>query len=207
MNKKTFFLFSILLLVSPENNAKTETSKTNTTTKTATSISHKLTGSNMKNLDQVFQMFPMGLLKINFAQRDIAKVIKSIDGIEFRTPQAETEKAFVDKHLETMLKPVKEFFDIITAYSSLVEPLVKESIIQHRNIKAEESILIDFLHSKKDIVTFCAQDITSVPKLHKLCEEILAFFKDINESVSDQTHVAYKTLVEQIKNKQKTQKK
>lgn len=213
MKKTRFFLFSILLLINSETNAK---NAIHNTPAHATHKKHhepKLTGSNMKNLDMVFHTFPMSLLKINFAQRDIAKVLKSIEQnhTELRSADAPTKQALtasaeleiVTKYLETMLKPVKEFFDIITAYSSLIEPLVKESLLEHRNIKTEDSILINFLNSKKDIITFCAQDITTIDKLSILCREILDFFHDLNESVSEQTQTAYKTLLEHIKNNQK----
>ncbi len=169
----------------------------------------KITCHQIEMLSNQLVIFPMGTIRIRLASKKIRDVIKNIENKkQIHSQNKQAEKVFVHEQLALIIKPVQEFFDVIQDPNilNMIKPIIMDALDHPK-----KSYILDFCNSKKSIVTFCEEEITSFKTLESMSKELLQFFASINLSLSDKAKDAAKKLEDHLKQiqaeKKKTEKK
>lgn len=185
----------------------------------------RLQHGNVKLLEAAFWQYPVGLLKIRYAEQKLEQVQKKIKshfdakgGIiasisekfsqltvseaKKKEKDINEEKEFVQAQLKDLLGSIEPFFKTIIEYQSIIEPLMAESL-KIRSIQFENSFFINFTASKMDIKTFCENKIVTIQSLENTCQELRSFIADLNMSLSDQIKKNIDDIVQKSKKKSK----
>lgn len=167
----------------------------------------KLTSNSVELLNISLQQNPIAVLKIRLSAKAVKQVINTLPAEKkkkeaflkgaSKTTVTPAEKEFITKQLDAILKPVEQFFDIIQEYSSMVLPILKESLTNHNLL--DKSLLMEYFSGKNHIKEFSASKANSFESLETLCNELLSFFNDLDASFTPEVETAYKELLKQLK--------
>ncbi len=166
----------------------------------------KITNGKMILLSDVLKDHPEGVVRMTLASNTIIKVLKDLESNKNPT----NDQKIITGQIQSVLKPVRQFFDIIYDYGSIIRPLILESLF---GIKIESTteahkvstqyedkcLLLGFLNAKNNRNTFFEDRVKTKEELHKTCIEFLQFFKDLNVSLSEPAIKAYKELMASIR--------
>jgi len=176
----------------------------------------KLTNNSVAMLNISLQQNPIAVLKIRLSAKAVRQVLNALPAEKKKkeaflrsslnknnsAPSSQpittpAEKEFIAKQLDAILKPVEQFFDIIQSYSSMVLPILKESMTNHNLL--EKSLLVEYFSAQDHIKEFSTKKTISFEVLESLCSELISFFNDLDASFTPEVEVAYKDLVKQLK--------
>ncbi len=225
MKKTNILMLSLVTLVFQNNSllSKAEITQTEISVKelekkaspknTLKSTGKVLECTQMDLLNSAFTANPIAVLKINMARKTLRTVFKKICDEEEKEKNQKTrtilspkeEKAFVQKQVEIMLLPVKEFFDSLIKYRGMVRPVLELSLESQPEEKGT-SFLIKCCDAQKDIFTFCEKEINTKKNLKLICAEISQFFNDLNTSLKQPAKDSYHAFVKELKAKKKKKK-
>ena len=213
MNKKTLLVISALTiatpLVKPEPIVNPENIETRAPRTTNECASKKITCSEISTLNTQLTAFPMGTIRMRLASKKIREVLKNTENKKssFNNLNKQAEKIFVHEQLALIIKPVKDFFDIIQ--DPTVLSMVKPIIIDALN-NPKKSYILDYCNSQKNILTFCEEEVVTCATLEIISKELLQFFGSIDISLSDKAKDAAKKIEDTLKQqaeKKKAEKK
>lgn len=165
----------------------------------------KITCGQMDLLNTQLTLFPMGTIRMRLASKKIREVLKNIETKKstFNTNKS-AEKTFIAEQLAMIIKPVQEFFEILQdpIVLNMVKPIIADALSSPK-----KSYVLDYCNSKKNILTFCDEEITTVITLDSMSKELLQFFSSIQLSLSDKAKDAAKQLEDKLKQQQADKKK
>lgn len=165
----------------------------------------KLNNNSIVMLNISLQQNPIAVLKIRLSAKAVRQVLNALPAEKKKKENSKisaksatpAEQQFITKQLDAILKPVEEFFDIIQAYSSMVLPILKESLTNHNLL--ENSLLVEYFSAQEHIKAFSTRKATSFDQLEVLCTELISFFNDLDASFSPEVEAAYRDLLRQLK--------
>ncbi len=94
----------------------------------------KLTSVNMQLLDGFLLGYPLGVIRMDLAGKAALKVLQ-----ELSKPGVD-EQTVVKEQMHYILTPIKQFFEVIHSYGSIIKPLVKDSLENDVQRKAAQLI-------------------------------------------------------------------
>ncbi len=165
-----------------------------------------LTCPEMPMLDTMLTANPIGTLRMNLAYNSAKKTLAELHTLQ-DTPQEITAKMTI------LLAPVEEFFSIIQSFSSVIKPLVEESLLEKDATgnyvypRNKRVYLLDFFKTTGGASAFFKSNVTTKKALEDVCEEFRTFFANLNASLSEESKKSYKILVTQYKNRESKEHK
>jgi hypothetical protein len=148
----------------------------------------KLISPEIKLLTTVFEDEPIGILHMEIAHNTGLQVMKEL-GSDPATPET------IARNVKKMIKPIEEFFDKIKAFTSILKPLLEESLGQIQNNKI---LLLNCFDSSITSAAFFEQNIKSKEQLVGMCHEFIIFYRDIKASLTPKAKEKYIALKKRI---------
>lgn len=147
---------------------------------------------NKKLFDIFLRSNPVTLFRIQKSSKTIQETASHLADTTKLNLASEAE--FVKAQLNKSLELVQPFIDDIRGYKDLIEPLLSESLKNH---KFEHKILLSFFDSptKESLDAFTTREVKTVQQLRNLLLEIQGFFADLFVSLSKETKDAYKAFL------------
>lgn len=195
MNKAYYLSIALSSFCLVTSNAAT--SKIPNTTKQASSgpqhVKHsKLTSPEMDMLNTMLAANPIGTMRLNMGYNAAQKTLKEL-------PAMQDSHDAISEKMALLLAPVKEFFDIIQAFSGMIKPLVEESLMSKAK-NNQKIYLLEFFNATGGATLYFEKAVTNKAELELVCKEFMTFFSDLKVSLTPEANEAYKKLVEQYKN-------
>jgi len=156
----------------------------------------KLEASEMSFLSALFAATPIGILRMDLVQRSALTMLKEIDAERSNDIKGHDDKEYVQKKITEVIKPVEQFFAVARDYKSIVKPLLEESL-------GSDCFILHAYETDGDVCKFLESHVETKIMLEKACRELLQFFKDLKESLSENARKAYVELRKQLAAKKK----
>ena len=159
----------------------------------------------MDLLNSLLILKPVNVLRMKSSFRIAKNVLKELQEKE----KTETKKIL--EYRDKLLKPVKDFFDSLYDYQSLLKPLVVKILLEDENQtikdKAEEYLFLQFFDvSKEKALTFFHDTLVTKEMLLKACEEFEIMFGVVTSNLSEEVIQKEKEILAKIKVKKLSQK-
>lgn len=165
----------------------------------------KLTCKEMDLLNALLKDYPIPVLRMDLAYKATLRVAQEIES------SRRNDKQFIAEKIKSILAPVEQFFSIIQEYSTMVKPLVEESLLTSTYRSAEEHasarsncMILKFFESNEKIDLFFNKYVTTKEQLIKACVEFATFFEDIRVSLSEPVKQSYQAMLEKLKNQKQS---
>lgn len=170
----------------------------------------KLKCPQMNLLNMVFEERPYAVVRTKITCAKAARALQALNDLQknaapgvkkyFKTDTE--ERAFITGHLKLLVDPVRQFFDLVRDYKTIVNPVIAESlgISSHEYNK---SWLLKFFESKDEATIFFDQEIKSLDDLKRVSLEFIKVFGDVNESLSDRARTLCDDIIRKMQETQK----
>jgi hypothetical protein len=169
-------------------------------------VAKLITSDKMVLLNDVLAEHPEGVVRMSLASKAIIKVLTDLD----KEDKSTNNPTIITAQIISVINPVRQFIDVIYDYGTIIRPLILESIFGIKIDSLSEAqtvslqyqdkcLLLGFLNAKNNRNTFFEDRVKTKDELKKICIEFLQFFKDLNLSLSDKVHKAYRELIETLK--------
>jgi len=211
MNKKIMITVFMVLLSSNiilKGNTKTQTTNQNTKKGLDAKIYQDLRSVEMDLFNAILEAKPIVTARMKNALKSIENVLEKLEThkITTSTNQNKTQQAKYNidsktlaEYIEQILKPIKQFFEVIHENTFVVKPLVKKSLPDSPN-----SILIKFFDAKpSEVDTYLEKNLKTAEELEVACLDFSKFLGNIEHHLSKQAKTEYEKLVQKIKQKRK----